>query len=485
MADPCVVGIDLGTTSVKAIAFDRTGRPLADASGQVTTDASDAQRAEQDPLAVLAAATAALTQVALAAHAHGYAPTLVGCSAAMHSLIALDEHDQPLTNAIIWMDRRAEDAADGLWSSPQGPALYARTGTPIHAMTPLAKLLWLRTAQPELFARARHFVSLKEWVWHAWFNEWRVDVSMANATGLYNLRTATWDEEALALTGITPAHLSPLVPVTYAARGPNIPALVDAGLANEMTCVIGSTDGVLANLAANALDAATMVLTIGTSCALRVGSAMPVTNADLRSFCYALDPHHFILGAPSNSGGVVLEWAHRTLATAEAPIAHALEQAADAWDDDLLMLPYLAGERAPLWDASASGAWIGLRAHHTPAHLLRAAVEGIIFNAYRIAEGLFTLVGTPQRLIATGKVLSPLWVQQVVAETFALPVEVDTATDASVLGAAKLAQIATGALAWDASWGITQTRPLRQPTDAARYRAKYQRFRAISAKISG
>ena len=113
------------------------------------------------------------------------------------------------------MDERAKDEADALWSTQQGKDLYARTGTPIHPMAPLAKLLWLRKHRSEVFQQSARFVSLKEWVWYQWFGEWQVDASIASATGLYNLHEQAWDGGALSLVHIYADRLSAIVPTIY------------------------------------------------------------------------------------------------------------------------------------------------------------------------------------------------------------------------------------------------------------------------------
>jgi gluconokinase len=481
----CSIGVDLGTTSAKAVAFDANGRTVASAAVEVTTLHEQRESAEQDPQAVVQAANDALRRAAADAIAKGYHIGYIGLSAAMHSLLPLDQDGKPLMRALIWMDNRAHLAADQLWQTPQGQAIYERTGTPVHAMAPLAKLLWLRKERSDIFQRAHRFVSLKEWLWYQWFGEWKIDVSMANATGLYNMQARAWDNAALSLAGITAQQLSEIVPVTYTRTGLRDDGLRSAGITAETICAIGSSDGVLANLAAGALDATTMVLTIGTSCALRIGSPRPVTDRATRAFCYTLDQQHYIIGGPSNSGGIVLEWlGQQVFGLANDTFGKLLADAEQAYDESLLCLPYAAGERAPLWNAASSATCHGLRLNHTRAHILRAAVEGLIFNAYWIAEGLFQSAGRPQRLITSGKVLEDQWIRQVVADVFGLPVVADSSSDASALGAAKIALVAAGVFDLESRWGIAQesAQPL-QPAQHEAYQAKYQRFRQLAALL--
>ncbi len=304
----CTIGVDMGTTTLKAAAFDEAGRELARAARSVKLFHPAEGQAEQEPQDVAEAITAAVAEVAAAARAQGYTVACVGISAAMHSLIPVADDGTPLGRAILWMDARAQAEAQELWDSAEGKALYAATGTPIHAMTPLVKLIWMRRRRPELLRQAARFVSLKEWVWRRWFGEWVVDASIASATGLYNLRTGGWDARALALAGISANQLSPIVPTTYVRTGVLDPQLLAAGIAPQTAFNVGASDGALANLGDGALSPRRMALTIGTSLAVRTGSPTPFTDTATRCFCYVLGPDLFVVGGPSNSGGIVLDW---------------------------------------------------------------------------------------------------------------------------------------------------------------------------------
>jgi gluconokinase len=511
----CTVGLDVGTTTLKAIAFDdATGQPVARATATIPllgdADAPDVKmaigegaRAEQDPDAVADAAAETLAQVVMEARAANCDVARVGISAAMHSVLPLDADERPLLPALLWMDGRAEEEARTLWATPAGKALYARTGVPIHAMTPLSKLLWLRAHRPAIFAVATRFVSLKEWIWRRWLGAWEVDASIASATGLYNLRENAWDGEALRLAGIEATQLSTLVPTTTIRTGLKDARLLAAGLDARMPFVIGASDGVLANLGLgvvaggkNAVGDA-MALTIGTSLALRVGRAEPLTDPATRAFCYVLDQGRYIVGGASNSGGNTLEWLGGVLRggepeAGERHLSALLTEAGTVEVGELLCLPYLTGERAPLWSAQARASFLGLNIQHTPPHLMRAACEGIIFNAWWIASGLFTLVGRSRGILASGRVLDLPWMRQLVADVFDLPVRSSGDADASARGAALLARIATGDLTWsealsDRAQVSAQAQSevtLPHPAHTARYRARAQRFQALAEALN-
>ena len=489
----CAIGADMGTTTVKAVAFDTTGHEIARAEETLKLTHSDDGAAEQDPVEVFAAVSQTIGQAARQAQARGYRVERIGLSAAMHSLLPVDSASRPLMGAMTWMDTRARDDARTLWNSVEGRDLYTRTGTPIHPMAPLPKLLWLRRARPRIFESAARFVSLKEWVWWQWFGEWSVDASIASATGMYNLEEGGWDRGALELAHISADRLSTVVPTTTTRTGVNSAWSAQAGISGDTAFTIGASDGVLANLGVGAIGGDQMVLTIGTSCAVRAGSAKPFTDLATRSFCYVLDQNRFIVGGPSNSGGIVIDWLYHNILSGRdthSPTDPMDEQAFLALmrraeqarpDTDLICLPYVAGERAPLWDASASAACLGLRLEHTAADVMRGAVEGIIMNAYWIASGLFDALGRPQRIISSGKVLEPEWIRRLTADVFGIPVQYRGAVDASVVGAVTLAEIATGVRTWDdAAQPLTDEANTIAPSSDDFYQRKYERFRTIA-----
>jgi gluconokinase len=268
--------------------------------------------------------------------------------------------------------------------------------------------------------------------------------------------------------------------------------LLAAGIAPETVFNVGASDGVLANLGAGALTPEQMVITIGTSLAVRTGSPQPFTDPATRSFCYVLGPERFVVGGPSNSGGIVLDWLfHELLSDPAAPPPEAaftalIAAAEHVRTGSLLCLPYVAGERAPLWNARASGVLLGLRLEHTRVHVLRAAIEGILFNARWIAEPLMRELERPQRLVASGKVLEPAWIRQLVTDIFGIPVSFLGNIDASVQGAVRLARIATGELTWDEveRSDAAEHGAVTQPAHPEAYQPNYQRFRRLAEALT-
>ena len=444
-----VIGVDIGTTSTKAVLFNPEGVEIRKQAVEYPLLTPTPTTAEQDPDEIFAAV---VRSIRLLVQETGVQPSEILCvsfSAVMHSLIAVNAEGKPLTKSITWADNRSAAWAQKIRQEHQGHAIYCRTGTPIHPMSPLPKLMWLRYEQPDLFGQAVRFLSIKEYVFYRLFAEYVVDYSVASATGLLNLEQLAWDQEALELAGISADQLSTLVPTTHVLRGMRPEFAAEMGLAVETPVVMGASDGVLANLGVGAIAPGVVAVTIGTSGAVRAVLDRPRTDPQERLFCYALTEQHWVIGGAVNSGGIVLRWVRDHLMGPEVSTAHLLGQ--DPYTiltaiatrvppgaEGLLFHPYLAGERSPLWDANARGSFFGLRLHHTKAHFVRAALEGVIYNLYLVLQGLENAIGGVKSIQATGGFArSELW-RQILADVFNRDVIVPKTYESSCLGAAVL-----------------------------------------------
>ncbi|MEJ2803897.1 gluconokinase [Comamonadaceae bacterium PP-2] len=457
MTQKIVIGVDIGTTSTKAIAIDVKGRVLAHHAVDYPLLRPEPAAAEQDPQQIFEAVTTVIQSCAAQCRAKQADTQVlaVSFSAAMHSLIAIDGDDQPLTHSITWADNRAAPWAERIGTEWDGLAIYRRTGTPIHPMSPLAKLVWLRHEKPELFARTRRFVGIKEFVFHRLFGQWVVDHSIASATGLFNLERLDWDEGALAMAGIEADQLATPRPTTDSLRSLPASLAESLGLPADTPFVLGANDGVLSNLGVNAIQRGEVAVTIGTSGAMRCVVDRPLTDAEGRTFCYALTQDHWVVGGPVNNGGIILRWVRDEFAAAETETAKRLgidpyevltriAERVSPGAEGLLFHPFLAGERAPYWDARLRGSFFGLGMHHGKEHMIRAALEGVIFNLYSILPAVEAVAGTSRAIKATGGFArSPMW-RQMMADVFNRDVIVPESFESSCLGAAVLALYALG-----------------------------------------
>ncbi|MGH7747584.1 MAG: FGGY family carbohydrate kinase, partial [Candidatus Dormibacteria bacterium] len=218
-ATEVVLGIDIGTTGTKVVAVDAGGTLRSSARFGYALEEPNPGEAVQQPAAILEAVLLGLAEVSLQARALGLRVIGIGLSSAMHSLLAVDAGGHPLTPSITWADERAAEQAERLRVTPEGRALHRRTGTPIHPMSPLAKMLWFRENRPEMMAAARTWMGIKEHVVRRLTGECVVDHSIASGMGMFDLTTLGWDPEALALAGIDGDRLPTPVPTTTVLGG--------------------------------------------------------------------------------------------------------------------------------------------------------------------------------------------------------------------------------------------------------------------------
>lgn len=444
-----VIGIDIGTTSTKAVLFTEKGDTVCKHAVGYPLYAPTPETAEQDPKEIF---SAVLTTVKKIISDSGIDPAQLLClsfGTAMHSLIAVDAQGNLLTRSITWADNRSAKWADKIKREQHGHEIYLRTGTPIHPMSPFVKLVWLRNEHPEVFEKAAKFISIKEYIFYRLFQQYVVDYSIASAMGLLNLKELAWDKDALEIAGITEAKLSELVPTTHILKPIQTECAEAMGIAADIPTVIGASDGVLSNLGVGAIAPGIVAVTVGTSGAIRAVVDQPVTDPQERLFCYALTEKHWVVGGAVNSGGIALRWVRDQLTDTEVRAAQRLgkdpyelitmlAETVPAGSDGLIFHPYLMGERSPLWDANARASYFGLSASHTKAHLVRAVLEGILYNLYLVLEALEDFTGKITRVQATGGFArSTLW-RQMMADVFNRDVTIPEQYESSCLGSAVL-----------------------------------------------
>lgn len=454
MASPhYIIGIDIGTSSTKAGLFTTQGEGVAQQAIDYALRSPTPDAQEQDPDEILAAVVNSVAHLMTQSEIEPAALVGLALSGAMHSLIAVDAAGQPLTPSLTWADRRSQDWVAVIREQHQGSAIYHRTGTPIHPMSPFVKLVWWHQTQPDLCQRAAKFISVKEYILHRWFGEYVVDYSIASATGLLAMATLDWDAAALAIAGITPHQLSTLVPPTHCLSGMASDYAEAMGIPADLPVVVGSSDGILANLGLGAMTPGIAAVSVGTSGAVRLMTDHPTTDPEERLFCYALTQNHWVLGGAVNNGGLILRWLRDTLGETEVSTANLLEDnpyniltaiaaTVPPGAEGLIFHPYLAGERSPLWDANARGSLFGLALHHQKAHIIRAVLEGIVLNLRLVLDALEAIAGPVSSIRATGGFArSVLW-RQILADIFNRPVTVPTQTESTCLGAALLGLVA-------------------------------------------
>lgn len=444
-----VIAVDIGTTSTKSVLFCETGTMLQRVSVDYPLLTPVPGAAEQEPETIFSAVITTVKQVIETNKINPAEILCLSFSSAMHSLIAVDNQGKLLTKSITWADNRSAKWAEIVQKEKQGKEIYLRTGTPIHPMSPLIKIIWLREEHPEIFAKVAKFISIKEYIFYQLFGEYVIDYSIASTTGLFNLINLNWDREALELASITEHHLSRLVPTTYIFQSLREEYALVMGIPSHIPTVIGAADGVLSNLGVGAITPGIVAVTIGTSGAIRVVVDRPTCDPQQRLFCYALTDNYWVIGGAVNNGGIILRWIRDNLADAEVLTAKTLKQdpynmltaiaqTVPAGAEGLIFHPYLTGERSPIWNANARGSFIGLSLRHTKAHLVRSMLEGVVYNLYLVLQALEDFAGEINSIRASGGFANSYLWRQILADVFNQPVSVPDIYESSSFGAAIL-----------------------------------------------
>jgi len=444
-----VLALDVGSSSVRACAYDERGRELdGEARRAYQPHLGRDGSAELDPEELLSAAEAVLAEA-------GGGVDATGISCFWHSLLLLDAADRPLTPVLLWQDRRAVVQAEELREQLEAEAVHARTGCVLHPSYWPAKLAWLRAERPEQLAAARRIVTFGDYLFLRLTGELRTTPSTASGTGLLDLHSRSWDGGLLEALGLDGELLPPLIDEP-AGSPPVFPPL---------------GDGACSNLGAGCTTPERAALMVGTSGAYRVvRDGAPEVRPGL--FCYLLDERRVVEGGAVSDGGNLHAWLTRTLRV-ESP------QLGEPDGHGLTFLPLLGGERSPGWNPRATGVVGGLTFEADGADLYQAAHEGIVYRLAEIAERLPEVT----EIVATGHALlaDSAWAQ-VCADVLRRPVTASAVAEGSARGAAVHALERLGATPDPAPLGLTYE---PDPTWAEVYAAARARQRELYERLFG
>lgn len=469
-----VLAVDIGTTSTKTLAVTPTGLVIAMQQVFYPTHFPFSGFAEQDPNEILTAVKMCIHKV-MESMPPEHQLMATSFSSAMHSLMAVDANAQPLTPLLIWADTRSTKQARALQDTELGHLLHDRTGTAVHPMSPLCKLLYWKEKEPQLL-NAHKFISIKEYVLFHLCGEYRVDYSIASATGLFDLEKLTWLPEALELVGIKATQLSGPTPTDYAVRvkdsnGP-------FALIKNAEVYLGASDGCLAQLGSQAMSPGDLTITLGTSGAVRTVSTAQAKDEDRKLFRYLLYPEVIVIGGATNNGTVVMDWFGREFGTGADLINQVNESmTVPPGCDGLLALPFLLGERAPIYDADARGVFFNVSPRHSRAHFGRALLEGICFELRSIVKSVESVCGPSKRIIVSGGIThAQPWVQ-LLSDILQKELQLAGNYDASAMGAATLAFKALGVSFQPGTDHGNLITP--NALSAAEYEKQYHRFTSL------
>jgi len=445
-----ILAHDLGTTGNKACLFDPEGRLVASAFAAYGTSYPRPGWAEQEADDWWEAVGSSTRQLMSES---GWGPeevAVVSFSGQMMGCLPVDTQGVPLRAAIIWADQRAEAEAAFIGERVGRDRVYALTGHRAASSYVAPKILWMRSHQPELYARTRKVLQAKDYVTFKLTGVYATDYSDASGTILFDLRRRRWDDDILAALGLDPELLPPARPSATVIGTVTRQAARATGLLAGTPVVIGGGDGACATVGAGVVSPPDAYCYIGSSSWIAFVSREPLYDPQQRTFTFAhLDPEYvFPIGTMQCAGGSY-DWVESVLRGEAAGRIHrdldALAARVEPGARGLLFLPYLMGERSPHWNPRARGAFVGLTMAHGRGELARAVLEGVAFNL-RIILDAFRAQGAPidaLRLIGGGA-RSGVW-RRILADVLDLPLLLPKLlVEATSLGAAIAGGVGVG-----------------------------------------
>lgn len=448
----CIITIELGTNAVRIFAFDLNGAVIGSMKGYYPTFHSQPDYSEQDPEQIFITMLYVLKNLLNEKiHAKKYKVVSICFSSSMHSVLPVDKNGVPLGNAFTWADNRAKHEAREIKASALADKIYGQTGTPLHPMSPMLKIAWMKKNDEKVFKQAGKFLSIKSYVIHQLTGTYMIDYSLACATGMLNIHKIEWEKQALDFAGITSDHLPQLVPVFENAGTLKKAYQNSLGLKADTKILIGSSDGCMATLGAGIWNSDRATITIEDSSAVRVVGHKMLHDEKKRVFNYLIAENCFVSGGPSNSGGVIFDWFATQFGDftsaydLESCVNNLLQEAAKVatGSEGLLFLPYLLGERAPIWNPDARGMYFGINIKHERQHFIRATIEGILYEIYSIGK-MVSEHRNISSLSVNGSFATIPFCTQMLADMFNKPVHVTKNANSVSMGAFLLAATEMG-----------------------------------------
>ncbi len=438
------LGIDLGTSAVKVLALSEDGEVLAKSKRSYPTHAPEIGWSEQSPENWWTATTEATREVAT--QLGGTSIGGVGLSGQLNGFVLLDEHDKPLQEAIIWLDRRATAETEEL-TRGFGATIEAVSGNRVGPISVMSKLLWMKRHRPEVLAKTKRLLLVKDYIMWRLTGAHVTDPSDASATNLMDLTLRTWSVELCKVVGVDPRLLPEIVPSTTVAGRITCMASAEASVPEGVPVAPGGGDVAALALGCGVISDGVLGVTLGTAGHVVISSKrqLPRAGNGLWQIAHTIEGQIIWLGLIM-AGGLSLSWLHSIVTLGQSTPSFedfaALADAVEPGARGLIFLPFLEGAATPYERPNARASFIGLTSSHGSAEMIRAVMEGVAFNLRQCVE-LFEEMGVAVSAVrlAEGGSRVGLWCQ-IIADILGRPVDLVEESDTSALGAAMAAQAA-------------------------------------------
>lgn len=452
-----ILAHDLGTTGNKATLYDKEGRLIGSSFSGYATLYAHTGWAEQDPAEWWRAVCESTRQLLAESEIAGERVACITFSGQMMGCVPLDQNAQPLRSAIIWADVRAVKQVEQLAETISPDQVYAITGHRLSSSYTLAKMLWIRDNQPEVYAATHKFVHAKEAIIARLTGHFATEPSDASGMNLYDLEKGVWSGQIIEAGQIAPNQLPEIVPSTHVVGGVRAEVSEAIGLPAGTPVVMGGGDGSCAAVGAGVVEGGEAYTYLGSSAWIAIAAEQPIYDPEQRTFTFAhVVPDMYMPVGTMQAAGASYQWVRDQLCPLEQQEAAAQQEspydlmnrmASDIppGANGLIYLPYLMGERSPRWNPDARGAFIGLTIRHTRADMIRASLEGVSLNLNVILDALRRQGATmdSMRLIGGGA-QGQLW-NQILADIYGLPIQrLAILEEATSMGAAVIGGVGVG-----------------------------------------
>lgn len=454
---PVLIGIDVGTSSIRAIAFDANRRRVA-AAARPTPVRATLTGGEYDPETIFTAALEALAEVGRALDGRpvaGIAAASVG-----ESCVLIDRAGRPLAPSIVWHDRRTEPQARAIEQAFGRERIFEIVGHAVEPIFTLAKLLWMREHWPEAFGAAHRVLMMADWIAFRLSGEAATDPTLASRTFYFDIRKRRWSDELLSLAGASTDFPAPLTAPGTALGPVRKDVLATTGLKGAPVVAVGGHDHIVGALAVGLNEPGSAINSIGSAEALLLANDTPLDDPELLRRGYVqgaieADRRFFYVAGALSSAGAAIEWFRGIAGRPPQEELIADASTVPAGSGGIVFLPHLANGPPPYPDINARGAFLGLTQTATPAALYRAVLEGVALQSRLMLDGMTGLAGVGEakriRLIG-GTSRNPLFLK-IKASVFGQPLSVVEEPEGTALGAALLAGVAAGIYpTFDAAW---------------------------------
>ncbi len=448
------LGIDIGTSGTKTVLFDRCGRKIASATAEYPLYQPQNGWAEQNPADwwdAVCQTVRTVTEKIAPEEISG-----IGLSGQMHGLVMLDAQDRVLRPAILWCDGRTGAECAEIERRLTRERLIAVTANPALAGFTASKILWVQKNEPEIWAKCRRILLPKDYIRFMLTGEYATEVSDASGMQLLNVPGRCWAQEVLDALDIRENQLGKVYESPQITGCVSSQAAALCRLKAGIPVVGGAGDNAAAAVGLGVVRDGRAFTTVGTSGVVFAHTdRISIDPAGrVHTFCCAVPGAWHVMGV-TQAAGLSLRWMRDTFCDAERDAAE--KRGCDPYDimtaeaaacpvgaERLLYLPYLMGERTPHLDPMARGAFVGLSAVHTRAHMIRAVMEGVSYSLYDCVEILRGMHALPQEMqVCGGGGKSAFW-RQMLADVFGMPVIRSSSDEGPALGAAILAMVGAG-----------------------------------------